>query len=432
MIGAVSNHIAWLFFPSRFFDGRYKRSGLRIPGWETVHFIDSQDELQQVNRATGDVFLGGAGNAFLEALLGPQSVFLLDDERHRFTRRLMGSALTNRICQQNTPKIDAIIAERIATLKPGRTLGFSVFARQTTMQILCKVVLDVDDAAQVNRIYRRFEATTGFLANIVSYYKPFWKRRRFLSVGTYVEHLVGLIDKEIYAVIATARAQKRSEPMTALDVLLAGQDEHGYDDAYIRDNLVALLAAGYDTTGSALSWCIYWMGREQGVFARAAQSAYSGDMRPISAFRAEVLRYCPPIEILPRRIRPGEFERAKDLAPSLAGSAGSESGDGPMVCPCVHRVHHDPSVHKSPDRFDPDRFAETEAQPPNSYMPFGAGVRMCLGINYGKLIADRFLLAFALQNLRVDLNSDRFAPVRRNVSLWPGFTLKGRLAVRKI
>lgn len=53
----------------------------------------------------------------------------------------------------------------------------------------------------------------------------------------------------------------------------------------------------------------------------------------------------------------------------------------PITIP-VYGIHHDPQFYPNPEQFDPERFTEEakNARPKCTFMPFGAGPRMCLGI----------------------------------------------------
>ena len=416
MIRTARDHLAWMFKPGRFLFAPDRPANLRIRGFETISFIDDSDELAAVNKATGDVFLGGAGNEFLVALLGRQSAFTLDGDQHRLARKVIGPWLTARRMAEKQNEIDAIVDRNLNDWTQRRSCDIGSWARFTTMQIMCKIVLGIDEPARVRRIFLRFEATTGYLANIVSYTRAFWTLRRFPSVGHVVQWLVQRVDTEIADIIAEGRATVGDTPETPLEGLIGAQDAHGYDDGFIRDNVVALLAAGYDTTAAALCWTLFWMGK-------------AGDTgHPVPAYRAEVLRYCPPVEILPRRIAPGRFKEAFAAAPSIRAGLSTSSDEGPMVSPCPHRVHHRPDLYPEPDRFDPDRFVTERARTPNEYFPFGADGRMCLGINLGKLIIDRLIEGLRRRDLTVVTNTQRFAPIRRNVSIWPAWRLRGRLS----
>ena len=415
------DHMSWLFFPRRFlFSGADLRS-YRVSGWETVRFVDSQEELQAVNKATGDVFLGGEGNAFLEILLGPQSVFRLDHERHQLARQISGAALTRYAGTDYTSTFDGYVDEALDAARSKWLVALAPWSRALTMRAMCKLVLDIDDRATADRFFRRFEATTTYLANFVSYWKSTWRPRGRFSIGTIASQVVRPVDQLVFDTIRDRKAAGATGE-SPLDALIRGQQAHGYDDGFIRDNVVALLAAGYETTGSAISWMLYWLAQNDN-YARVSARRAAGDTEYLTAFRKESLRYCPPIEILPRKVAENRCPQAAQVLPDLAApGAGSEM---PMVCPFVHRVHHDASVHANPEQFDPERFRGRTYRP-TEYMPFGLGRRFCLGAVVGQRLMDRTIERLLARGLRFDLLSSRFSPIRRNVTIWPGVFLYAR------
>ncbi len=432
MLKIARDHLSWLYFPHKFLYSTGQTRYLRVPGWETVRFVESQDEIAAVTKATGDVFLGGAGNGFLEALLGPQSVFLLDGERHRLARRVVGDAL---IRTTRTPAYaDAsarCIDEALDQASSRRLTRVGPWARRLTMRAVSKAALDIDDPATVRLLFRYFEATTGFAANIVTYTKWMWRPRGPFSVGAIAARLTGRVDRILYHAIAVRR-REGAGGTCPLDALIRAQDQHGYDDAFIRDNLVALLAAGYETTGAAIAWMLHWLS-QPGTYAQARAHWEAGDREYLVAFRNESLRYCPPVDILPRKVAVDREADAVGVLPDLAdwvsgasGGRGRAEQQTPVVCPFVHRVHHDASVHANPARFEPERFVGRSYRP-TEYLPFGLGRRFCLGANLGQELMDRVLERLLARGLCFEFLSTSFAPVRRNVIIWPGALLFARL-----
>lgn len=422
LLKTALDHVSWLFFPSRFLFPAEHRRRYRVLGWETVRFVDGQDEVDAVTKVTGDVFLGGAGNEFLEALFGPQSIFLLDHERHRLARRIVGGAVNRRIAEDGRDVLDRYIDEAIDAAQNRWLTRLTPWSRALTMRAMCKIVLDIDDPAVARLYFRRFESTTSYLANFVSYCKPLWQPRGLFSLGTITAQVVRGVDRLVYDTIAERRRQGASGD-SALDVLIRGQAEHGYDDAFIRDNVVALLAAGYETTGAAIAWMLYWLS-QTGASAQLRARREAGDVAYLTAFRNECLRYCPPIEILPRRVAEDRYEEAVRILPDLATPAAD--GQAPMVCPFVHRVHHDPSVHANPKEFAPERFVGRTYRS-SEFLPFGLGRRYCLGASTGQRLMDRVLDRLLERRVEFRLREGSFRPIRRNVTIWPGAFLFARL-----
>lgn len=424
LLKTARDHVSWLYFPGRFLFGSMASLRHRVPGWDTVRFVTAQAEVEAVTKATGEVFLGGAGNAFLETLLGPQSVFLLDHERHQLARHIAGRALSAATALTYTDSFTRYIDEALGVAQAKPLTAVAPWTRALTMRAMCGVVLGIDDPTVARRYLRRFEATTSYAANIVSYSKRLWRPRGPFSVGRVAAHVVGHVDRLVYATIAE-RKRLGAVGDSPLDALIRGQEEHGYDDAFIRDNLVALLAAGYETTGSAIAWMLFWLSQPQ-PRARLRDRYTAGDRDYLIAFRNECLRYCPPVELLPRKIADAYRDAAVDLLPDLGAPAAEGSGSTPLVCPFIHRVHHDPEVHAQPERFDPERFIDRSYRR-TEYMPFGLGRRFCLGAAVGQRLMDTVLERLLDQGLHFELLQRSFRVIRRNVIIWPGMFLWARL-----
>jgi cytochrome P450 len=168
---------------------------------------------------------------------------------------------------------------------------------------------------------------------------------------------------------------------------------------------------------------LFWLS-QPGNYARLREKRAAGDLDYLVAFRNECLRYCPPVEILPRKIDERRYEAAVRVLPDLEVPALQD--DPPMVCPCIHRVHHDPAIHANPGRFEPERFVGSSYRP-TEFLPFGLGRRFCLGAGVGQRLMDRVLERLLVRGLRFELQKRAFRPIRRNVIIWPGMFLFAKL-----
>ena len=159
-----------------------------------------------------------------------------------------------------------------------------------------------------------------------------------------------------------------------LSLLVAARHEDGspMSDDEIHDELLTLLVAGHETTATALSWAVERLVRHPDKLGRLRDEVAVGEEAYLTATIQETLRLRPVIVgVLRRLTEPVEL-------------GGYELPAGVTVVPSIHLVHRDPTIYPEPERFRPERFLET---PPGTYtwIPFGGGVRRCLGASFAQL-----------------------------------------------
>jgi cytochrome P450 len=168
-----------------------------------------------------------------------------------------------------------------------------------------------------------------------------------------------------------------------LSILVAARDEdnEGMSDTQLRDEVVSILLAGLETTAQTLKWTCHALAEHPEVQQRvrveieevlAGRTVQFEDLERLSYTRRvllEVLRLYPPLYFLSRRPTV-DVEIGDLLIPA-----------GSTVLFSPYAVHHDPTLYPDPDRFDPDRWLSRPPSelPPVSYLPFGAGIRSCIG-----------------------------------------------------
>jgi cytochrome P450 len=126
----------------------------------------------------------------------------------------------------------------------------------------------------------------------------------------------------------------------------------------------------------------------------------------LDAVCRETLRLTPIVPLVGRRLtRPMTI-------------AGTRLPAGVVAAPCIYLAHRRPESWPEPDRFRPERFLETKPTP-YEFLPFGGGVRRCLGMAFA-LVEMKLVLAEVLS--RVELRAApgyRVRVVRRSVTLAP-------------
>jgi cytochrome P450 len=186
----------------------------------------------------------------------------------------------------------------------------------------------------------------------------------------------------------------------------AAGDSSGLTDPELRDNLITLLLAGHETTATALAWAFHELARRPDIQRRAHQAADDGDGDYLEAITKEAMRLHPVIYEVARRV----------TEPVEVG--GYLIDEGATVMPGIGLVQADARHHDSPTDFDPSRFIDGRPGS-NTWIPFGGGVRRCLGADFSLLEASAVLREVLS---RYEIRPDRSRPERaiaRNITLAP-------------
>jgi cytochrome P450 len=225
---------------------------------------------------------------------------------------------------------------------------------------------------------------------------------RFKSALTTVSEIVNRIIAE--------RRQSPNESPDLLSILLAAKNTDagkGLDDRQIRDQVITLLLAGYETTASALTWTFYLLCQSPEVMSNLqaeVKEVLNGNrprytdlprLKYAGMVFKESLRLYPPAWILGRK-----------------GIEDDELGDfsvpaGTILAISPYTLHRHPGFWEHPDLFDPTRFSPDKSNKLNrfAYIPFGAGPRQCIGNNLA-MLEGQLAIAMIVQRYNLTLVAD--------------------------
>jgi cytochrome P450 len=195
--------------------------------------------------------------------------------------------------------------------------------------------------------------------------------------------------------------------------------------AGVADEVLTILAAGHETTATALAWALYWLDQNREVLPRllrdlpaeADPSIDLGASQYLDAVCREALRITPIVPITCRRTRVEVRIGGVVLPP------------GTVVAAAIYLTHHRPDLYPEPDRFRPERFLE-RVYSPYEYLPFGGGARRCIGSHLA-LVEMKVILAALLRRYAFTLTSRRpIIPARRTVTVAPSEGLPMVMTIR--
>lgn len=203
-----------------------------------------------------------------------------------------------------------------------------------------------------------------------------------------------------------------TEPMTqkSRDVILprlSVRDEEtrqGMNDQQVRDEVMTLLIAGYETVSTALVWTWYLLSQYPEMEHRLHSEldiVLRGD-QPTIKHLAELTYTRMVIEEALRLYPPAWIFGRKAIADDEIGGYSIPANSIIVLSPYV--THRHPALWEHPEVFDPERFTpeRSAGRPHYAYFPFGGGPRMCIGNNFA-LMEMQLILATIAQRYKLRL-----------------------------
>jgi cytochrome P450 len=193
------------------------------------------------------------------------------------------------------------------------------------------------------------------------------------------------VDAVVYRMI-DAHRRKGEHSGDLLDMMLRAEEDSpaenvGKQNESLRDQVITIFLAGYETVANALTWTWYLLSQNPAAERKlhnevdqmlGGRNPSFGDvptLRYVEAVFAESMRLYPPAWAMGR-------QALQDFA---LGEYWLPAGTTVLMSQFVS--HRDPRYFSDPLRFDPDRFAAggRATFPKFAYFPFGAGARQCIG-----------------------------------------------------
>jgi cytochrome P450 len=318
-----------------------------------------------------EVFNAGKGNGILGPVMGEHSLLLQDGAEHRRARKLLMPAFNGAALRTYESVVTRLARDEVARWTPG--VPFRALDRMNalTLEVILRVVFGVTDESRLSTL-RPLVNKTVDISPIVLLGWGYPLLQKFGPWKDTVDNQRAL-DKVMYAEIAERRSagdlEQRSDVLSRLLTVQDDDGEPGLDDAELRDQLVTLLLAGHETTATALSWALYELGRDPAQLTLARAAADCGDGDYLEAVMKESMRLHPVIPMVIRYL----------TAPARIGEW--ELPRGTNVGPSIILAHSREENFDRPDEFRPQRFLEGHV-PANTWIPFGGGVRRCIGAGF--------------------------------------------------
>jgi cytochrome P450 family 135 len=354
-----------------------------------------------------------AAESPLRPIVGPDSVLTSLGERHLRQRKLLLPPFHGEAIQHYTAAIAEAAEREIESWPLGEPVALAPRMQAITLDVIMAGIFGIDGRPAPRSPEGRLRATIKALVELST--KPVAQVAELMNVRR--EEPVGLtrlgralIDRRMDAVIARRRRADLEGRRDILSLLLQARGEEGepLTDGEIRDELLTLVLAGHETTANSLAWAWERLVRTPDAHERLVAAVRSGEGAEgaVEATITETMRSRPVVPIVGRRVkrpwRLGEY---------------AVPAETPVLI-SILLLHHREDLYPEPYEFRPERWLDRK---PGTYewLPFGGGIRRCLGAALA--MAEQRVVLEAMAR-RLDLEAAEPEPERalhRNVTMIP-------------
>jgi cytochrome P450 family 135 len=419
--------LRWMYRPIDFMEQCRRRYGpifsLSLGPADNVFVIADPAAAKQVLTADPEYFRAGDTNGIFRDVVGNHSILVMDGPEHLHHRRIL-LPVVGRHAERYRELIAGIARDRVATWEPGSEIRLLGEMEAISFEVMMRIAIGTDGSSD-----REDKLRTLIPQMMDRCESPFtlipWFRHEMGGISPYARLMkfIDGIDEILYEMIA----ERRSDPLTeirddALSLLIQATYEDGtpLEDNVIRDELLTMLMAGYETTTAGLTWAFERLLRSPDKLDRLTSELETGDQSYLMAVVKEALRRRPVIPIAAR----------KALVPIDLMGYSLPAGSVLMVA--IYLIHSDPELYPEPKEFRPERFLEADPKgmEGGAWIPFGGGIRRCLGASLAQYEL-AVVIRTVLEEAELELVDEADEPVaRRRFTLSPG--REGQVRVRRI
>lgn len=325
--------------------------------------ISNPEHIREVFAGSAEVFHAGEGNAILGPMMGEHSVLLLDEDAHLAERRRVMAAFHGEAVGVWGTLIEELAADMVRRWPIDTPFPVHADLNDISLEVILRIVFGVTDEQRLSEVRPLLKQ----LVRIGPLIFLGWLYPRVENIGPWKRFntLKAQVDAAIHREIAERRIVADLGRRTDVLSRLLHADPT-LSDVELRDHLVTLLLAGHETTAATLAWTFHDLARLPDVQARVQRAADAEDDAYLEATIKESMRLRPVISNVARRLnRPARV-------------AGYDLPAGIVVFPAIGLVQRRGSIYPEPSEFRPERFLG--ANPPQgAWIPFGGGLRRCLG-----------------------------------------------------
>jgi cytochrome P450 len=384
---------------------------------EEVVMTSHPDHARSLFTADPEIAPSMTAESPLVQIVGPNSVLTLLGPAHMRQRKLLLPRFHGEAVERYTAMIAEVAEREIDSWPLGTPFRLGPAMQAVTLDVIMSGIFGVDGVPAEGTPERELREAIRTAVRLSG--RPMTHLAELINIGRseavgMARRFVESLERPVYAAIAARRAagEEGEAGDDVFSMLLAARYEDGepMSDQELRDELLTLVLAGHDTTANSLAWAFERLVRTPHAYARLREEVRGDDPGAsadyLEATIHETMRARPVIPIVGRRV----------TVPWRLGSWRLPAKTPVLVS--ILLLHHRADLYPRPAEFRPERFLGVK---PGTYtwIPFGGGIRRCLGAALA--MAEQRVVLRAIAR-RTDLEAVDARPERprhRNVTMVP-------------
>jgi len=372
----------------------------------------------------------------MKILLG-EGLITSDGETHKRGRRIAAPAFHRRRIEQHAAQIVDLAGALSGHWVPGQSFDVAAAMMGLALQITARTLFDTEVTPEIQVINDQVNIVMDLYNYLITMPRaelllgaPLPGMRRFRSAKRQLDQVV---DGMIRARLAEAAAcpgglEARGDLLSMLLAASAeesGEGGHALSSDELRDQVLTLFLAGYETVANLLAWTWLLLGQNpepEARFHAEIDEVLGG--RPASLEDLPRLEYTSMVLAEAMRLYPPAWAMGREVLEDVAiGPYRLRKGTSVFFSQYI--VQRNPRWFPEPERFLPERFTAEAKQgrPRFAYFPFGGGGRQCIGESFAMMEATLALATIA-QRWRLQIDPDQA------IELQPKITLRPRNGIR--